>query len=242
VELSDMKKIEKEFKFLTVIPRTTYDTLVNSRTSKFINQTYFYNEMNTYRLRHATTINIRFANESQDKFYLTEKLSTKYEAGSIIRNENEIELTKQDYKLQMAVFENSPYSKCSISKMRYEFLSGLVSVDVFIDLANGDKIGIIEIENERLDEFDFNKSFRFWCNVSSVKEFQNFEMAKNGEFPINLAVKKFMLQMTCPLCGRWGIEQLDDISFGCIAGCFATKHTYPISAFTELLDFYNLFV
>ena len=237
-----MQKIEKEFKFLTIIPESTYKILVNSKTAKFINQTYFYNDLNVYRLRHATTMRIRFANESQDKFYLTEKLSTKYEAGSIIRNEDEIELTKQDYKLQKAVFENSSYSQCNISKMRYEFLSGLVSVDIFIDLANGDKIGIIEIENERLDEFDLNKSFRFWCNVSSDKEFQNFEMAKNGGFPLDLAIKNFMLQMTCPLCGRWGIAQLDDNSFGCIAGCFATKHTYPISAFTELLDFYNLFV
>lgn len=226
--------MKKTVKILTIIPKSTYDILNNSKTTKFINQTYFYNETNTYQLRNVTTMNIKFADESINKYYLSNE--------SVMKNEDEIELSERDYRSRMSEFENSKYSKCGISKTRYEFLCGLVSVDIFIDFANENKIGIIEIENEKLNNFDLNKNFKFCCDVSLVEEFQDFKMAKTGKFPIDFAVSKFISKMTCPVCGHSGIEKLNDGTFTCTNKCFMTKHTYSMAAFMELLDFYNIFM
>lgn len=243
-----MIKIEREFKFLCIIPQAIYHILLDSNTKKYVEQTYFENEKMSYRLRHVRKSSIKFADENPNAYYLTVKSFIKHDFGeglgnetTIVSTENEVELSEKEYHDTLKEFRaDSSYKEYSISKTRFAFANDLVVVDIFASLPNGDKIGIIEIEHNSVENFNF-RPFLFITNVSSCKEFKNLQMAKQGSFPLDIAINLFLNKMECPFCAKWNMTAVNEFTIGCPAGCFETSHTYLKHAFTEVLDFYKLF-
>ncbi|OQA48728.1 MAG: hypothetical protein BWY47_00934 [Bacteroidetes bacterium ADurb.Bin302] len=239
-----MDMIEKEYKYLCVIPESTAELLTKSRTLKCITQTYFYNDDEIYRLRHVYTPYIKFADQDCDSYYLTRKDGCIYtEDNAIIRNEQEVKLpSKSSYLKILKDYQlDKNYKECSISKHRYSFFNDRIIVDVFMSLSNGDQIGVIEIENAPVYQFNLPKNFRHICAVSKMKEFENFEMAKNGAFPTKLAIELLVSRMTCPICGKINLEVKNGLIRCSSSKCFEVGHSFTILAFAELVDFYNIF-